>query len=326
MMRALMRTSLVIPTLNGGPLLGEVLTAIDRQPGAAELERVAVDSGSRDGTVELLARHGFAVHRIERAQFNHGATRDFAIAKTHGEVIVLLTQDAVPANDEWLPRLVECYSDPQVGAAYCRQIPRPDCNPFIAHRLREWTAGRSERVVQRIASAADFEALAPMERLRLCAYDNVAGSVRRAAWEQSPFGHRRFGEDVAFGKRSILAGYSIVYEPASAVIHSHNRTPREEGKRIYCDHQNLRELFGVHLLPTYRAFRDNVAWSRRHYGEIVAQLDLPEDQRSALARWARSYAFWGAVGMYCGGNSERLMRGRCGWLFRNLDRWMHRGI
>ena len=38
-------------------------------------------------------------------------------------------------------RLLEVYEDPRVGAAYCKQLPRPDCNPFIAHRLREWTAG-----------------------------------------------------------------------------------------------------------------------------------------------------------------------------------------
>ena len=121
-----MKSSLVIPTLNAGPLLEEVLDAVDRQPGAAELERVAIDSGSTDGTVGCLERHGFRVAVIDKREFNHGATRDVAIERATGEVIVLLTQDATPADAQWLPRLLACYDDSQVGAAYCRQIPRPD--------------------------------------------------------------------------------------------------------------------------------------------------------------------------------------------------------
>ena len=144
--------------------------------------------------------------------------------------------------------------------------------------------------------------------------------------EKIPFGYRQFGEDVAFGKRLITAGHSIVFQPASAVIHSHNRSPRQEGKRIYCDHQNLRELFDVHLLPTFKAFRDNVAWARKHYTETVEGLELAETEKRDLVRWARGYAFWGAVGMYYGGNSARLSRGAWGWVFRLLDRWMHKGI
>ena len=114
---------------------------------------------------------------------------------------MLLTQDAVPADERWLPTLVEAYQNPRVGAAYCRQIPRDDCNPLIKKRILEWTAGRAEPVEQRLDGdpAAAFEALEPMQRLQACAYDNVAGSVRRATWEEIPFGYRRFGEDVAFG-------------------------------------------------------------------------------------------------------------------------------
>jgi rhamnosyltransferase len=319
--------SLFIPTLNAGPLLEEVLAAVDRQPGADELERIAIDSGSTDGTRDLLGRHGFQVEVIDRAEFNHGATRDRGIARASGDVVVLLTQDATPADDRWLPALLATYADPRVGAAYCKQIPRPDCNPFIARRLSEWNAGRDERVVQQCPDAAAFHALEPMERLRTCAYDNVAGSVRRSAWETvDGFGHRSFGEDVAFGKRLIVSGWRIVFEPASAVIHSHNRSAKEEGKRIYCDHQNLRDLFDLHLLPTWRSYRDAVAWGERTYAEIVDALEVDDSQRVALHDWARDYARWGALGMFLGAASAESTTGRHTDLFRYLDRLMHAGI
>ena len=321
-----MQVSLVMPTWNAGPLLEEVLTAVDRQPGADQLERVAIDSGSRDDTVACLRRHGFQVETIPQSEFDHGATRDRAIERCRGEIIVLLTQDATPANSEWLPRLLESYADPKVAAAYCKQIPRPDCNPVLAARLAEWTAGKDTPVVQQVADAAEFAALPPLERLARAAYDNVAGSVRRSAWEQLRFGRRAFGEDVAFGKRALLAGWKLVFQARSVVIHSHNRSPRAEGRRIYCDHKNLAELFDLHTLPDRQALRAAIAWGREHFGKLVAGLGLPAAQTRRLHEWAMDYAWWSAVGQYLGGNAARLQRGPLGWVFRWADRWLARGI
>ena len=321
-----MKVSLVIPTWNAGPLLEEVLAEIDLQPGANRLERVAVDSGSSDDTVERLRDRGFEVMAIPQREFNHGATRDLVISATSGDLIVLLTQDATPSDCNWLSGLIEPFADPTVGAAYCRQVARPDCNPFIAMRIAEWTAGKQEAIVQRAESAEAFAALEPMERLRLCAYDNVAGCVRRSTWEGIRFGDRPFGEDVAFGKQVILSGQSIVFQPASAVVHSHNRTPVQEGKRIYCDHQNLNDLFGLNLIPDYAAFRAAVRSARVDNARSVDALQLPPDRNRDLHRWARGYAFWSALGMYLGANSKRLSMGRGGFLFRAVGSWMQRGI
>ncbi len=321
-----MKVSLVMPTWNGGKLLEQVLDAVDRQLGADTLERIAVDSGSSDDTVTVLERHGFSVTHIDQRSFNHGATRDQGIAQASGDIVLLLTQDAIPKDDKWLEGLVEAYADPDTGAAYCRQIPRDDCNPFIARRLAEWTAGKTELKVQSIESPEAYAALDPMERLGLCAYDNVAGSVRKSIWQEHKFGRRAFGEDVAFGKKLILAGKNIVFQPKSAVIHSHNRSAAEEGKRIYCDHQNLRDLFGVHLMPTQKQFEDGVAWGEREYAKIVDELELPACEKNGLHTWARAYAFEAARGMYLGANSHSNMRGLKGIFYRQLDRAMHRGI
>ena len=321
------KATLAIPTHDAGPLLGEVLAAVDRQPGAGALERIAIDTASQDGTVELLRRHGFAVEGIGPADFDHGATRDAMIERAEGEVVVLLTQDAVPADDGWLAALLACYDDPAVGAAYCKQIPRPDCNPFIARRIGEWTAGKDQRVVQEPCDEAGFGALEPLQRLARCAYDNVAGSVRREAWRAvGGFGRRAFGEDVAFGKRLILGGWKIAFEPRSAVVHSHNRSPKDEGKRIYCDHQNLRELFGLHLLPDFERYDAAVRWGRDEYVRIVDGLDLPRAEALRLADWARQYAHWAALGMFLGAASRENMAGAAGGIFRALDARMHAGI
>ena len=318
--------SLVMPTWNGGALLDEVLAAIAAQPGAARVEKVAIDSGSTDGTVERLRRHGFRVLTIEQRLFSHGATRDLGIAMTRGEVVVLVTQDALPADASWLAELLAPFADPSVGAAYCKQLPRADCNPLLKRRLEEWTAGRNAPVRQRVASRAEYDALAPLERLHRCAYDNVAGAVRRSTWARYRFGRRSCGEDVACGKAVVLGGETIAFQPTSAVVHSHNRSPRAEGKRIYCDHQNLRELFDVHVLPTRESCLAAAAGARRDFVASVEALELPPSEKDALRRWAASYALWSAVGIYLGGNAREHLAGPAAAKYRRIDRWMHAGV
>ncbi|HEX5051397.1 MAG TPA: glycosyltransferase [Planctomycetota bacterium] len=318
-----MRVSLLIPTLDGLPLLDQLLEAVDRQSYRGAVERLAIDSGSRDGTVASLRRHGFAVEEIDRRTFEHGSTRDRGLARATGDLVVLLTQDAVPANERWLAALVEAFDDPLVAAAYSRQVPREDCNPLVADRLRVWSASRAESAVQQLAPARELAALAPLERLARCAYDNVSGCVRRSVWQRFPFGPCRSGEDVVFGKRVIEAGYRIAYCSDSVVVHSHDRPARDEGRRTYADHRVLAEHLGIHLLPSLRACWKSIRRSRVDYRDRLARLDLAPGERRRLSRWARDYAFWTGIGTYLGGNAARLERGWCGALFRRLDRWLH---
>jgi rhamnosyltransferase len=319
-----MRWSLFIPTWNAGPLLEEVLAAVDEQPGAGELERVAIDSGSSDGTVAVLQRHGFRVRTIPQAEFNHGATRDLGIEATTGDVVLLLTQDATPADRGWLPALQRAYADPSVDAAWCRQIPRPDCNPILRRRIEEWMGDRTTLTLQRLPAGKTLADLAPMDQLRLAAFDNVASSVRRTSWAKYRFGWRRFGEDIGFGKRVVEGGGCIAFVPDAAVVHSHRTTPKQEGKRVYCDHQNLSALFGLRVIPDLahcrRAARDGAAHFAR---QVAAEPGLAPAQRTALERWARGYAAWTAWGQYLGANSERLRRRWFGFALALVDRWMH---
>ncbi|MBL8751331.1 MAG: glycosyltransferase family 2 protein [Planctomycetes bacterium] len=319
-----MRVSLFLPTLDGMPLLERALDAIDRQRHDFELERLAIDSGSRDGTVACLERHGFRVERIDRREFDHGSTRDRGLARATGELVVLMTQDAVPADERWLAHLAAAFDDPSVVAAYSRQVPRDDCNPLVADRLRAWAAGRAASAVQQLAPANSLDELPPAERLARCAYDNVSGCVRRSTWERFRFGPCSSGEDVVFGKRVIEAGHRIAFCADSVVIHSHDRTPRDEGRRTYADHIVLAEHFGIRVLPTLRACVRSIGDTRRVHSERLAALGLPPAERRRLERWARGFAFWTEVGTYLGGNAARLRSGLGGWTLGLVDRWMRR--
>ncbi len=317
--------SLVLPTLNGARFLPGLLRALQDQTLPLH-EKVAVDSGSTDGTRELLEGAGFQVCSIPKEEFDHGATRDLALSLTSGEIVVLLVQDALPAGPGFLEALSAPFAaDPRIAGVYGRQVPRPGGNPVLRARLERWAAGRNSPRLQEGLTPREFQELTPWERLERCSFDNVASAVRRRVWEEHPFGPRPFGEDLAWAKRVLLAGYRLFFQPEATVIHSHQRSPWAEFKRLYCDHQNLRELFSLVLLPTFQDAMRGAEVQRREYHRLLAELPLPQAERARWERWARWYAPAEALGTWLGARSQEWKEKGRPW-FSLLDRWIRKGI
>ena len=89
--------------------------------------------------------------------------------------------------------------------------------------------------------------------------NNANAAVRRRIWEQLAYDEELTAlEDIDWAKRVILAGYKLVFEPRSRVIHSHNNSAWYELKRIYCDHYNLHDSLGVHTIPTWDVLKECV--------------------------------------------------------------------
>jgi rhamnosyltransferase len=300
------KVSIVIPTHNGMPRFAAVLDAIERQRCRIPFDLIVIDTESRDGTWEELVRRDVRRLRITKDEFDHGATRARAARLTDGDLIVFTVQDATPADDRWLDSLVDALdSEPTAAGAFSRQVPYLECSPFLKMRLERWAAGRNERVVNRLPAGRSLADYAPLERLALCAMDDVASCVRRSVWEAIPTPRRRFGEDVAWGKAVIEAGYALVFEPRSIVIHSHDDGAWKEFTRIYQDHANLHELFGILTVPTLRdAWRNS--WAQFGvYRKLIEDLAPQEGAREDMTWFAWRYAFAETFAQWLGARSVR---------------------
>ena len=86
-------------------LPGPVLPALPPAEGAGETEVLVLDSGSTDGTLDVV--RGFPVRLIpvDRRDFDHGDTRNLGALHSRGDVVVFLVQDAEPADASWLRNL-----------------------------------------------------------------------------------------------------------------------------------------------------------------------------------------------------------------------------
>lgn len=240
-MRPLRTVSVLMPTWQGIEFLERVLTALAAQRCPLAWDFLAIDSGSSDGTWELLGRFAerFPVplrrHRIDKLEFDHGDTRNELAARSSGDLLVFLTQDAIPSSPEWLARLVANFQDERVGAAYCRNVPRPDAQLLtrvFSAQDHGYAPGRRE---QRIHDRAAYALMSAHEKRLLWNFNDVASAVRRELWELHPFPRTWFGEDVLMARALLEAGHTVVYDDEATVEHSHDYTSEECRARAAID-------------------------------------------------------------------------------------------
>lgn len=69
------------------------------------------------------------VYHISKREFDHGKTRREAVKKSAAEIFVMMTQDAMPADEFLLEKLIAPLEEKDVAVSYARQLPREDAGP-----------------------------------------------------------------------------------------------------------------------------------------------------------------------------------------------------
>ena len=166
------------------------------------------------------------VEHLSRAEFDHGGTRDRAASLVSGDLLLFMTQDAVPENEYLVEELVKAFSDPKVQAAYARQLPEMDCG-FIERYTRSFNYPE-ESVIK---SKEDL----PKYGVKTFFCSNVCAMYRAEYYHKLGGFEKRtiFNEDMIFAGRVILNGGKIAYMANAQVIHSHNYGSLEQLHRNF---------------------------------------------------------------------------------------------
>lgn len=166
------------------------------------------------------------VRHLSKEEFDHGGTRDSAASCLDGDLILFVTQDAVPENEYLVENLVLAFQDAQVWAAYARQLPEPGCQ-----LLERYTRSFNYPEKSSVKSMADL----PVYGIKTFFCSNVCAMYRRSTYEKLGGFEKRtiFNEDMIFAGKIIQNGGSIAYVAEAEVVHSHNYGNAEQLKRNF---------------------------------------------------------------------------------------------
>ena len=215
--------SVLLRTLNPG---SDFAFLVDRLAAQSLLpdEILVVDSGSRDGTPSRARDAGARLLEIEPTSFTHARSTNLGFREARSPIVVMLSQDAFPADRHWLERLVAPFTDPRVAAVFGRQVPRPGC-----FALERW----------------ELERCYPESGEPAVIYSNVNSAARRSVWEALPFDEAvLIAEDRFWAMEVRRRGFSVAYAPEAAVEHSHSYTLAQVYARCRAEARARRRMEG----------------------------------------------------------------------------------
>ena len=195
--------SIIIITKNQRDYLEQSLPIIFSQT-FSNFEVIVVDSGSKDGSLELVKEYPVKLIEIKPERFNYAYAFNQGASLAKGDYLVRLSGDAVPKDKSWLGNLLKDFEDDKVAGIYSRWINFPEANLIDKFIVRVSMPNKK------------------MIFIKAPNWNGASGALRRNLWQKYPFNENlSFCEDLDWSRKVEKDGYLIVYEPTSLVYHSH---------------------------------------------------------------------------------------------------------
>lgn len=223
-----MSVSIVIPNYNGEELLitnlPQTIKILQEFANVhnLDIELVINDDGSQDRSREILktyeakGKEGRILFTILYNEKNYGfsTTVNRGVKKANGEIVVLLNNDVIP-DKGFLEPLLKHFSDEKMFAVGCMDKSVEGDHIVLRGRgLGQWQRGFL------VHSKGEVDG-----GNTTLWVSGGSGAFRKAIWEKlgglnelmNPF----YWEDIDLSYRALKAGYKILFEKESTVIHKH---------------------------------------------------------------------------------------------------------
>lgn len=220
------KTDIIIPTYRPGPEFGELIRRLEEQE--YRPDRILVmNTGEQYWNREWEKSPLLEVYHLDQKNFDHGGTRKKAAEMSDADIMIFMTQDALPADRMLTKHLIQAITENSgVGAAYARQLPKKDCR-FLEKYTRSFNYPEESSV----KTSADMETygIKTFFCSNVCAaydrkiYQEVGGFTKRAI----------FNEDMIYAGTMMKEGYGVAYAADAKVYHSHNYSARQQFHRNF---------------------------------------------------------------------------------------------
>lgn len=265
--------SIVLRSYNEGWALKDTLDALRLQD-YHSWQLIVFDSGSTDGSVELIRRaQPRRFIQLQPHEYNPARVLNHGVRLAETELVICLNADATPQGPGWLRPLASRLQDRHAAAVFGRQIPRPDCKAVFA---------------------CDYErCFGPQrESAKWGHFFSMANSgLRKDIWSKRGFLETfQYSEDDEYTRWCKREGYQVVYVPDSVVMHSHNYTPAQAYRRHFGEGRALAAVWPGRQRDFNWLRAVLLGWAndaRRDFCFCLRQRRLQEWGHALRIRWAQ---------------------------------------
>lgn len=231
----------IIPTYHSDDKLQKLLTMLYHQtikPNHVFLLHT-VDYEGQEQPLPSIEGSNIVVHPINKMDFDHGGTRKYGASLSNADILMFMTQDAVPSDEHLIERLLAPYDDPWVAATYARQLPDDRVGT-----VERYTRNFNYPKLSRMKSQADINELG----IKTFFCSNVCATYRNQVYQKLGgfIPKTIFNEDMIMAAAMIRSDYRIAYVAEAKVVHSHRYTYRQQFTRNFdlgVSHRQYREVF-----------------------------------------------------------------------------------
>jgi rhamnosyltransferase len=220
-----MYISVIIPTLNAGPYIGQLLSKI-REQDVGSSEVIIIDSSSEDETEDIAREFHAKTIVIPSHTFNHGKTRNMAAMEATGDILIFMTQDALPLDHTLFRTLTAPLQTADIAATFGRQIPKTDASPLEIF-VRQFNYP-DKGMVKGLGDVKQYG-------IKTFFLSNVCSAFKREAFMSVGMfpDNITANEDMLIAAKLLMNGYRVAYVPEAQVIHSHNLSLSEQFRRYF---------------------------------------------------------------------------------------------
>lgn len=221
-----MNVSVIIPTRNAEKYINNLIVRLMDQT-VEPIEIIVIDTNSADETRNICKLYNKVkfIH-INEGEFNHGKTRNKAANEAIGDILVFITQDAIPDNKRFIEELILPLGKKNIVASYGRQIPNTDSGE-IEKFSRQFNYGD----VDIVKSKNDINKFG----VKTFFFSNVCSAfIKEEFFKVGGFPEDTImNEDMIIASKFIFDGKSTYYSSNAKVIHSHKYTYIQQFKRNF---------------------------------------------------------------------------------------------
>ncbi|MDD3569492.1 MAG: glycosyltransferase [Lachnospiraceae bacterium] len=233
--------SVIFPVYNPQKDFEFTVDLLHRQKGIKAVEVILVDSESENiDSAEVFKKSNKLIH-ITQKQFSHSFARNLGGENASGDILIFMTQDAMPTDEYWVAKIIAPIMNEGIAAVSCMET-CPD-GTDLYYRVASKT--HSNFVLDGQVDRIGFYSrdMTPLVQRKNASLNDVSTAIKADIWRKYKY-RFSFAEDLDLGLRLIKDDNKVKIMSSVTIVHGHNRNAGYYLKRSIAEGFAMDKIIG----------------------------------------------------------------------------------